>query len=117
MAESRDQERVGRGENINLRATSKQEALIDQAAETLGRTSSDFVLDAVCREAETVLPDRCCFALSGDAFKCFSALLDQSPAENLNLGRLLKTKAPGINESGCLVCRGATDFSENQASP
>jgi len=94
MAESRVQERPARGENINLRATSKQKALIDQAAETLGRTRSDFMLDAVCREAETVLLDRRYFALSGDAFKRFSAMLDQPPAENPKLRRLLKMKSP-----------------------
>ena len=94
MAESRVQQRIARGENINLRATSKQKALIDQAAETLGRTRSDFMLDAVCREAETVLLDRRYFALSADAFKRFSAMLDQPPAENQKLRRLLKTKSP-----------------------
>lgn len=47
-----------RGETINLRASSKQKAMIDRAAEALGRTRSDFMLDTACREAESVLLDR-----------------------------------------------------------
>ena len=47
----------GRGEMINLRASQKQKLLIDRAAELLGRTRSDFMLESACREAETVLLD------------------------------------------------------------
>ena len=84
----------GRGETINLRATQKQKVLIDRAAEALGRSRSDFMLETSCREAETVLLDRCYFALSGDAFRRFTAMLDQPPASNPKLRRLLQTKAP-----------------------
>ena len=35
----------GRGETINLRATQKQKVLIDRAAEALGRSRSDFMLE------------------------------------------------------------------------
>lgn len=84
----------GRVETINLRATRKQKALIDQAAESLGRSRSDFMLDAVCREAESVLLDRRYFALSESAFRKFHSLLDQPPQENPKLRRLLESKAP-----------------------
>lgn len=53
-----------RGEMINLRASQKQKLLIDRAAELLGRTRSDFMLDTACREAETVLLDGRYFGLS-----------------------------------------------------
>ena len=36
----------GRGEMINLRASQKQKLLIDRAAELLGRTRSDFMLES-----------------------------------------------------------------------
>lgn len=65
-----------RAEIINLRVTRKQKALIDRAAETLGRSRSDFIRDAACREAETVLLDRRYFALSETAFKRFTDMLD-----------------------------------------
>jgi uncharacterized protein (DUF1778 family) len=83
-----------RTENINLRVTSSQKALIDRAAEAQGRNRSDFMLDAACREAESVLLDQRYFNLDDDAFRRFTDLLDAPPADNPRLTRLLKTKAP-----------------------
>lgn len=83
-----------RGETINLRASQKQKRLIDRAAESLGRSRSDFMLEAACREAESVLLDRRYFALSDETFRRFTAMLDKPPADNPKLRRLLQTKAP-----------------------
>jgi uncharacterized protein (DUF1778 family) len=83
-----------RGDNINLRVSGHQKALIDRAAGTLGRNRSDFMLDAACREAESVLLGRRYFNLADDAFRRFTAMLDKPPAENPRLARLLRTKAP-----------------------
>jgi uncharacterized protein (DUF1778 family) len=94
MAGTHTEDVKGRGETINLRASRRQKALIDQAAEALGRSRSDFMLDTVCREAEAVLLDRRYFALSGDAFKKFTAMLDKPPKDNPRLRRLLETPAP-----------------------
>jgi uncharacterized protein (DUF1778 family) len=85
---------TARGETINLRASQKQKTLIDQAAEALGRSRSDFMLEIACREAETVLLDRRYFALSEEEFKSFKTLLDRPPGKNPKLRRLLQTKAP-----------------------
>ncbi|MBI5814112.1 MAG: DUF1778 domain-containing protein [Nitrospinae bacterium] len=85
---------AGRGETINLRASRKQKALIDRAAETLGRSRSDFMLESACREAEAILLDRRFFALSPDAFARFAAMLDNPPESNPKLRRLLHAKAP-----------------------
>ena len=85
---------AGRTETINVRATRQQTALIDQAAEALGRSRSDFMLDTVCREAESVLLDRRYFALSEEAFRKFTTMLDRPPKDNPKLRRLLETKAP-----------------------
>lgn len=84
----------GRGEIINLRASQKQKLLIDRAAELLGRTRSDFMLETACREAETVLLDGRYFGLAPDVFRRFTAMLDKPPASNPKLRRLLQTKAP-----------------------
>jgi uncharacterized protein (DUF1778 family) len=94
MPETRAKDRTGRGETINLRASRKQKVLIDRAAEALGRSRSDFMLDTACREAESVLLDRRYFALSGEAFKRFTSILDRPPKDNPGLLRLLRTKAP-----------------------
>ncbi len=84
----------GRGETINLRASLKQKLLIDRAAELLGRTRSDFMLETACREAETLLLDSRYFGLSPDTFKRFTAMLDKPPASNPKLRRLLQARAP-----------------------
>ena len=83
-----------RSETINLRVSQRQKALIDRAAETLGRSRSDFMLDVASREAQAVLLDRRYFALSEDDFERFTAMLDKPPASNPKLRKLLHTKAP-----------------------
>jgi uncharacterized protein (DUF1778 family) len=79
---------------INLRASRTQKALIDRAAEALGRKRSEFMLESACREAESVLLDQRYFTLSSDDFKRFTAALDNAPANNSKLRRLLKSRAP-----------------------
>lgn len=83
-----------RAENINLRVTRSQKTLIDRAATALGRNRSDFMLDAACHEAESVLLDRRYFVLSEAEFKRFVSVLDKPPAPNPRLERLLRAKAP-----------------------
>jgi uncharacterized protein (DUF1778 family) len=94
MRETRAKDETGRHDVINLRASRRQKLLIDGAAQALGRSRSDFMLSTACREAESVLLDRCYFALSEDAFKRFTNMLDNPPKENPRLRRLLQTKAP-----------------------
>ena len=94
MPNSRTANRAARDVNINLRASRKQRSLIDRAAEALGRNRSDFMLEASCREAESVLLDRRYFALDAETFKEFSAMLDSPPATNPRLRRLLAEVAP-----------------------
>ncbi len=83
-----------REENINLRASRSQKALIDRAAEALGRSRSDFMLEAACRAAESALLDRRFFHLDDANFRRFTAMLDKPPAANPRLERLLRAKAP-----------------------
>ena len=45
---------------INIRAKARQRDWIDQAAERLGRSRSDFIIEAACREAEEVLLEQTC---------------------------------------------------------
>src|SRR6266568_8082484 len=94
MRSTRARNTRARGEIINLRASQKQKALIDRAAEALGRSRSDFMLETACREAEAVLLDRRYFSLSAEAFKRFTTMLDKPPSSKPKLRRLLQTKAP-----------------------
>ncbi|HTQ99782.1 MAG TPA: DUF1778 domain-containing protein, partial [Candidatus Acidoferrum sp.] len=66
--------------SINIRAKAKQRDLIDQAAERLGRSRSDFMLEAACSKAEDVLLDQTFFALPKAAFTAFQKMLDAPPA-------------------------------------
>ncbi len=84
----------GHAENINLRVSRGQKSLIDRAATALGQSRSEFILEAACREAESVLLDRRYFALPEEEFRRFAAMLDKLPASNSRLARLLQTKAP-----------------------
>ena len=81
-----------RAENINLRVSRRQKTLIDSAADALGRNRSDFMLDVVCREAESVLLDHCHFKLGEEEFKRFTEMLDNPPEDNPKLARLLSRK-------------------------
>ena len=87
-------EREARDAAINLRVSQRQRALIDRAAEALGKNRSDFMLEAACREADAVLLDRRFFLLDEKAYMRFTEALDKPPANNPRLRRLLTTKAP-----------------------
>jgi uncharacterized protein (DUF1778 family) len=84
---------------INLRALAEQRDIIDRAAQLLGKTRSDFMLEAACDKAQAVVIDQVFFDLDADKFHKFIQLLDAPPAHNLGLERLMavgalwKTKA------------------------
>ena len=80
--------------SINIRAKARQRDLIDRAAVRLGRSRSEFMLDAACREAEDVLLDQTFFTADAETFAKFRALLDRPLPSTDKLRRLLKTKAP-----------------------
>jgi len=86
--------KAGRGVTINLRVDPRRRALIDRAAETVGKNRSEFMLDVACREATSVLLDQRLFLLDEKAFKRFNEVLDRAPADNVRLRRLLTTTTP-----------------------
>lgn len=79
---------------INLRARIEQRDLIDQAAQLLGKNRSDFMLEAACDRAQSVLLDQVFFGLDADRFRQFTRLLDAPPAANPGLERLMAVKPP-----------------------
>lgn len=79
---------------LNIRARRAQRDLIDEAAELLGTSRSDFMLQAACRSAEEVLLDKRVFSLSAEDFKRFEEMLDMPPSENPGLKKLLQVKTP-----------------------
>ena len=79
---------------INLRARAEQRELIDQAAQLLGKNRSDFMLDAACDKAQSVLLDQIFFRLDAGRFAQFNALLDAPTAHNPGLKRLMAVQSP-----------------------
>jgi uncharacterized protein (DUF1778 family) len=79
---------------INLRALPQQRDLIDQAAHLLGKNRSDFMLEAACDKAQSVLLDQVFFSLDDEKFRQFTAMLDAPVQGNPGLERLLAVKAP-----------------------
>jgi uncharacterized protein (DUF1778 family) len=80
--------------SINIRAKAKQRDLIDRAAQRLGRSRSDFMLEAACREAVDVLLDQAYFSVEPDTFRKLCKLLERPLPPTDKLRRLLKNKAP-----------------------
>ena len=79
---------------INLRALPEQRDLIDHAANLLGKNRSDFMLEAACDKAQSVLLEQVFFCLDDDKFRQFNALLDAPPGPSPGLERLMAVKAP-----------------------
>ncbi|NBX05980.1 MAG: DUF1778 domain-containing protein [Betaproteobacteria bacterium] len=61
---------------INLRALPQQRKLIDQAAQLLGKNRSDFMLEAACDKAQSVLLDQVFFNLDDEKFQQGGELLE-----------------------------------------
>ena len=85
---------VTRSVVISLRADKRHRALIDRAAEAVGKNRAEFMLDAATREATTILLDRRFFQLGARALKRFTAALDAPPSDNPRLRTLLTKQAP-----------------------
>lgn len=85
-----------RAANINIRVAPEARDMIDRAAAHLGKTRSEFMLDAARREAEATLLDRRLFQADASAFKAFQARLHEpaDPASLKRLAKTLKAKAP-----------------------
>ncbi|KGQ31544.1 toxin-antitoxin system protein [Gallibacterium genomosp. 2] len=87
-------ERIMRTAAINLRAEPSQRDLIDYAASLLGKTRSDFMLDAACIYAQNVILDRTVFQLNDEKFNRFIEILEQPHSTNAGLEKLMNIKSP-----------------------
>ena len=79
---------------INLRALSKERDLIDQAARLVGKTRSDFMLEAAYSKAQAVLLEQVFFSIDEETFGKFMTLLDAPPSDQTGLLRLMEVKPP-----------------------
>ncbi len=83
-----------RDTTINLRVTAAVRNLIDKAADTIGKTRTEFVLDSAKKHAIDVLLDQRLFALNEEQWAEFTAALDNPPLPNDQLKKLMARKAP-----------------------
>jgi uncharacterized protein (DUF1778 family) len=79
---------------INLRARPEQRELIDQAAKLLGKKRTEFMLEAACERAQSVMLDQVLFGLDEEKFERFMAMLDAPTLPNRGLERLMAIQAP-----------------------
>jgi uncharacterized protein (DUF1778 family) len=79
---------------LNMRIKPATRNLIDRAAELLGKTRTDFMLEASERRAEEVLLDRTIFTVSPEVYEEYLARLDAPAKPNDRLKRTMTTKAP-----------------------
>ena len=85
---------IMRAASINLRALQEQRDLIDYAAHLLGKNRSDFMLEAACDRARSVLLDQVFFCLDEERFRQFTSMLDAPPSPDEGLKRLMAVKTP-----------------------
>ncbi|MBB4576405.1 uncharacterized protein (DUF1778 family) [Rhizobium lentis] len=79
---------------LNMRIKPATRNLIDRAAELLGKTRTDFMLEASERRAEEVLLDRTVFTVSPEIYAEYLARLDAPAEPNERLKRTMSTRAP-----------------------
>ncbi len=82
--------------SINLRISEAEKALIDQAAQSMGKSRTAFILENTLRVAEEVILDRTRFTLDSDQWAALHTALDTPPSEEQTRGlsKLFTTRAP-----------------------
>ena len=83
-----------RRDTLNLRIPPAERNLIDRAAESAGKTRTDFILEAARRAAEEALLDRALMVVSPEAYGEFLKRLDRPAQPNDRLRRTMRSKAP-----------------------
>ena len=82
--------------SINLRISDAEKALIDQAAQSMGKSRTAFILENTLRIAEEVILDRTHFTLDSETWGKLQAALDNAPSEEQmhGLSKLFAAQAP-----------------------
>ena len=78
---------------INIRLKDDERSLIDQAAKALGKTRTDFMVEASRRAAEDALLDQTYITVDRASFDQYSKILDQAPSSE-GYERLMNAPKP-----------------------
>jgi uncharacterized protein (DUF1778 family) len=84
----------GHTKAINLRVREETRALIDRAAQSQGRSRSDFMIEAARRAAEEAILDQTVIQMDQASYDKFIALLDRPGQPNERLQKTLRTPPP-----------------------
>jgi uncharacterized protein (DUF1778 family) len=87
-----------RNEKLDLRLTPSAKHALQIAANIMGRSMSEFVLESALARAEETLPDRRRFGLNAEQWRAFQKALDAPPAPAPRLAKLLRE--PSVFERG-----------------
>lgn len=79
---------------INLRVSHRTRDLIDMAANVVGKTRTEFMLESAQQHAIDVLIDQKLFSLNEPQFAAFMDVLDNPPPASTRLKRLFAEKSP-----------------------
>jgi uncharacterized protein (DUF1778 family) len=90
--------RSTRTAKLDLRLSPEAKQKLQTAAESAGRTVSEFVLESALVRADETLADRTHFGLDAERWMAFIEALDAPPREIPRLGRLLQE--PSVFERG-----------------
>ena len=82
--------RSTRTAKLDLRLSPEAKQKLQTAAESAGRTVSEFVLESAIVRADETLADRTRFGLDAEQWKAFMEALDAPPREISRLGRLFQ---------------------------
>jgi uncharacterized protein (DUF1778 family) len=82
--------------SINLRISNEEKALIDQAAQSMGKSRTAFILENTLKIAEEVILARTRFTLDSRQWEQLNAALDNPPSDEQvqGLSKLFTAKAP-----------------------
>ena len=82
----------GRDATIHIRASQQTKDLIETAADAIGKSLSEFVLDSARKSATDVLLDQRLFVLDADQYDAFTEALDNPPPPGSKLKALMKRR-------------------------
>lgn len=74
--------KAARDNQINLRATDEERAVIDYAASLVKKSRTDFILELAYQEAQNIILDQRLFMLDDEQYDAFIEQLE-SPLQNM----------------------------------
>jgi uncharacterized protein (DUF1778 family) len=90
----RDTSHSRRDTVINVRVSLALRELIDRAADAVGKSRSEFILESARTHATDVVLDQRLFSLDEERYNSFIQALEAPPAPNKKLRQLMASKAP-----------------------